>query len=278
MRSEPAILYFGTPVVLLSTINPDGTANLAPISSIFWLGWRAVLGISTDGQTVPNLRRTGEIVLNLPSADMVDNVDRLALTTGTRDVPEGKRTRGYHHVPGKFERAGLTPVASETVMPPRVAECPVVMEAVVEAVHGIAEDDPLQAGALVTVEVRVQRVLVHPHVLIEGKPNRIDPDKWRPLIMLFSHLYGLTDSELRPSTLAGIDESLYRGPDIDRGRTSDLVAVPASPAQRQDQELSAHLSQACTEWAAGTTEAWEQSPSSNGGPGAAELSASNNHL
>jgi flavin reductase (DIM6/NTAB) family NADH-FMN oxidoreductase RutF len=244
VRSEPAILYFGTPVVLLSTINPDGTANLAPISSIFWLGWRAILGISTNGQTVPNLRRTAEIVLNLPSAQMVDNVDRLALTTGTQDVPEAKRDRGYHFLAGKFQRAGLTPLASETVTPPRVAECPVVMEAVVEAVHDVAEDDAVQAGQLVTVEVRVQRVLVHPNVLVEGKPNRIDPDTWRPLIMLFSHFYGLTDSQLRPSTLAGIDESLYRGPDIDRGRTNDLTPAH-EPAVQSAHEFSAAMAQTC---------------------------------
>ena len=30
---EPAILYFGTPVVLISTVNEDGTSNLAPMSS-----------------------------------------------------------------------------------------------------------------------------------------------------------------------------------------------------------------------------------------------------
>ena len=35
---EPSILYFGTPVVLISTLNEDGTSNLAPISSVFWLG------------------------------------------------------------------------------------------------------------------------------------------------------------------------------------------------------------------------------------------------
>jgi flavin reductase (DIM6/NTAB) family NADH-FMN oxidoreductase RutF len=28
---EPAILYVGTPVVLVSSINPDGSANLAPM-------------------------------------------------------------------------------------------------------------------------------------------------------------------------------------------------------------------------------------------------------
>jgi len=30
---DPAILYFGTPVVLVSTENEDGSANLAPMSS-----------------------------------------------------------------------------------------------------------------------------------------------------------------------------------------------------------------------------------------------------
>jgi flavin reductase (DIM6/NTAB) family NADH-FMN oxidoreductase RutF len=32
------VLYFGTPVVLISTRNADGTANLAPMSSAWWLG------------------------------------------------------------------------------------------------------------------------------------------------------------------------------------------------------------------------------------------------
>ncbi|WP_198007949.1 hypothetical protein [Methylovulum miyakonense] len=35
---KPPILYFGTPVILVSTINEDGTANLAPMSSAWWLG------------------------------------------------------------------------------------------------------------------------------------------------------------------------------------------------------------------------------------------------
>jgi flavin reductase (DIM6/NTAB) family NADH-FMN oxidoreductase RutF len=30
---EPPILYLGTPVVLISTLNEDGSANLAPMSS-----------------------------------------------------------------------------------------------------------------------------------------------------------------------------------------------------------------------------------------------------
>jgi flavin reductase (DIM6/NTAB) family NADH-FMN oxidoreductase RutF len=30
---EPTILYFGTPVALISTLNEDGSANIAPMSS-----------------------------------------------------------------------------------------------------------------------------------------------------------------------------------------------------------------------------------------------------
>ena len=31
---EPGILYFGTPVVLVSTVNADGSFNLAPMLSL----------------------------------------------------------------------------------------------------------------------------------------------------------------------------------------------------------------------------------------------------
>lgn len=30
---SPSVLYFGTPVVLIVTRNPDGTPNVAPMSS-----------------------------------------------------------------------------------------------------------------------------------------------------------------------------------------------------------------------------------------------------
>jgi hypothetical protein len=54
---EPSILYFGTPVVLISTENEDGTANLAPMSSAWWLGWRCMLGLQTASKTPQNMIR-----------------------------------------------------------------------------------------------------------------------------------------------------------------------------------------------------------------------------
>ncbi len=105
---EPGILYFGTPVVLISTVNEDGSFNLAPMSSVFWLGWRCVLGLGAASATPRNMVRTGECVLNLPSADLAGMVDRLALTTGTDPVPEAKIRRGYRHERDKFGVSGFT--------------------------------------------------------------------------------------------------------------------------------------------------------------------------
>jgi flavin reductase (DIM6/NTAB) family NADH-FMN oxidoreductase RutF len=217
VTSEPAILYLGTPVVLISTTNADGSYNLAPMSSAFWLGWRCMLGLSAESKTTENMKRTGECVLNLPSVNLVGPVDRLARTTGSDPVPEKKVRRGYRFERDKFGIAGLTPVESETVWPPRVRECHVQLEAVVEAVRGLAEDDPMLKGRTNCFEVRIQRVHVHESILAAGEPNRIDPDKWRPLIMSFQKFYGL-GPQVHESTLAQIPETMYRSPDVDRAR------------------------------------------------------------
>ncbi|MHB1587827.1 MAG: flavin reductase family protein [Acidiferrobacteraceae bacterium] len=208
---EPAILYFGTPVILIGTVNEDKTYNLAPMSSAFWLGWRCMLGLAVSSKTTQNLIRTGACVLNLPSVEEVAAVDCLALTTGANPVPDRKKRRGYRYEPDKFGISGLTSIASETVAAPRVRECPVQLEATVAAIHGIAEEDSAQRGTFVCVEVRIERVHVEEAILVNGAYHRIDPDKWRPLIMSFQKFYGL-GLQVHTSTLATIPESLYRHP------------------------------------------------------------------
>ncbi len=223
--SEPAILYLGTPVVLISTVNEDGSYNLAPMSSAFWLGWRGILGLAAQSKTPQNMRRTGQCVLNLPSADLAAAVNRLALTTGTDPVPPGKLPRGYRYEKDKFGISGLTPVRAQTVAAPRVLECPVQLEAVVEASHGVAEDDDKLRGRVVTFEVRIQRVHIEESILLHGGPNRIDPDKWRPLIMSFQKFYGLGEGELHDSKLGRIPEKMYRSPDVDRAKAEAMAAA-----------------------------------------------------
>jgi flavin reductase (DIM6/NTAB) family NADH-FMN oxidoreductase RutF len=202
----------GTPVVLIGTCNEDSSYNLAPMSSAWWLGWRCELGLALSSKTTENIKRTGECVLNLPSADLVGAVDRLARTTGSDPVPPDKIKRGYRHEKDKFGLCGLTALAGDTVSAPRALECPVQMEAKLVHVHELAQDDALRRGKSAAIEVRVTRVHAHPHIMMDGEPNRIDPDKWRPLIMSFQQFYGLTPEKLQRSELGQIPESMYKPP------------------------------------------------------------------
>ncbi|MFP5227050.1 MAG: flavin reductase family protein [Acidobacteriota bacterium] len=206
---DPGILYFGTPVVLVSSLNEDGSPNLAPMSSVWWLGRRCLLGFGARSKTPQNIIRTGECVLNLPSPAQVDRVDRIALTTGSNPMPEHKVNWGYRYEPDKFGTAGMTPVDSTLVHPPRALECPVHLEATLRAVHRIGEEDDALRGRLVALEVHIERVHVHEGLLASGKQDHIDPDKWSPLIMSFQHFYGL-GRRLQESRLASIPESNYR--------------------------------------------------------------------
>jgi flavin reductase (DIM6/NTAB) family NADH-FMN oxidoreductase RutF len=205
---EPSILYFGTPVVLISTLNQDGTTNVAPMSSAWWLGWNCMLGLGAKSHTAQNLMREKECVLNLPSSSMVDAVNRLARLTGSDPVPPHKQAMGYRHEKHKLATAGLSATASQLVRVPRISQCPVQLEAVLETTRpfGTRPDKPSTALAF---EVRIVRSHIDESILMTGAKDRIDPDKWRPLIMSFCQFYGLSE-RVWTSTLAEIPEALYR--------------------------------------------------------------------
>lgn len=206
---DTAILYFGTPVVLISTLNEDGSPNLAPMSSAWWLGWGCMLGLTSGSKTTENLLRTGQCVLNLPSAEQVAAVDRLAMTTGSNPVPAYKQTMGFQHVADKFGRAGLTPMGSDLVAPPRVVECPVQMEAELNVEHRFGIGNPRIRTSISAIEVRIVRVHIDERIQMSGEADRIDPDKWRPLIMSFRQFYGLGE-KLHPSRLSEFPEALFK--------------------------------------------------------------------
>src|SRR5919197_667171 len=136
---EPSILYLGTPVVLVTTLKEDGRANISPMSSAWWLAWTCMLSFDPTSKTVENLRRTRECVLNLPSADLVGRVDKIARTTGSNPIPALKIARGYRYDDDKFRTAGFTKAPSNLVKPPRIEECPIQLEAIVENIRPIAE-------------------------------------------------------------------------------------------------------------------------------------------
>ncbi len=92
------------------------------------------------------------------------------------------------------------------------------LEAVVEGIHRIGDSDGTLRGRTVVIEVRVQRVHIEQGILMPGQTNRVDPEKWRPLIMSFQKFYGLAEGEAHDSTLGSVPEAPYRSPDVDRGR------------------------------------------------------------
>ena len=179
----PKILYFGTPVVLISSMNEDDTPNLAPMSSAWALGWTILLGLGTSGKTYENLTRHGECVLNLPSEELWSAVEMLAPLTGKTPLPPYKQER-FRYEPDKFGAAGLTPIASLCVAPPRVAECPFQMEAQVRKIISIGTDDD-------TAAVEVEVIKVHAHESIIHSGDYVHPQSWKPLIYNFRHYFGL---------------------------------------------------------------------------------------
>lgn len=205
---EPAIHYWGTPVVLISTLNEDGSTNVAPMSSAWWLGWSCMLGLDASSKTVENLQRSRACVLNLPTDAMAAHVNALALTTGSPTVPIHKKLLGYRQVTDKFQAAGLTAVATTESGPAAIAECPVHLEGEVVHLRPFAQQDSRMAVPAVAVEVRLLRAHVDESLLMDGHPHRIDPDLWRPMIMSFRHLFG-RGAWLDTSVLARGPEEAY---------------------------------------------------------------------
>ena len=176
------VLYFGTPVALITTVSPDGSSNISPISSAWALGERYMLGLGAQGQALANLERVGELVINLPSPDLVQGVEAIAPTTGRTPVPIEKSS-GYRHEPDKWTLGGFTPVSSQKVAPQRIGECPVQIEA------RVAQIIPIDGGSAMAVEAEVLHVHVHESILRTHGPDRIDTDKWQPLYYSFRHYF-----------------------------------------------------------------------------------------
>lgn len=115
------------PVALVSTVDERGQVNLAPFSFFTGVGsvpptvlFCPTLRRATEGpaghrkDTLHNVEQTREFVVNVVSEALAG----AANATAAEVAPEVD----------EFELAGLTPLASEVVKPPRVAESPAQME------------------------------------------------------------------------------------------------------------------------------------------------------
>lgn len=101
------------------------------------------------------------------------------------------------------------------VSAPRIAECPVQLEAGLENFTSLAATDAKQKNKILIIEFRILRVHLDDSILLDGSNKRVDPDKWKPLIMSFQKFYSL-GGQVHPSRLATIPEFLYHSPDMDK--------------------------------------------------------------
>jgi len=187
---RPAILYFGTPVALITTLDARGRANITPMSSVWALGDRLVLGLAAASQGCANLLDRREGVVNLPGPDQWPAVEAIAATTGRDPVPAYKKAMGYRHERDKFALGGFTRLPSDRVAPPRIAECPLQLEVRVLRSYEAAPDvDDEAPPGFLTIEARVEKVHAHEDIVVPGT-QRIRTDRWSPLLYVFRHYFG----------------------------------------------------------------------------------------
>jgi flavin reductase (DIM6/NTAB) family NADH-FMN oxidoreductase RutF len=173
------------PIAWTSTLNEDGSSNLAPFSFFTGAGSEPpmcliVVSTRTDdgGRQVPkdtwrNIQRTGEYVIHV-----VPHALREAMNLTSTDFPYGV---------DEIDAAGLTKLPSERVRPPRIAEAPVAMECRLDRI--------VEVGRGPTAVIIGEIVLWHVRddLIVDG---RIDMGRLDPIGRLSGSLYTLTRDRL----------------------------------------------------------------------------------
>lgn len=154
------------PIAFASTISQDGEVNLAPYSffnafssnppTLIFSSNRRVRD-NTTKDTLANVLSTKEVVINVVSYSIVRQ-----MAVASIEYAEGV---------DEFEKAGLTPIASEMVKPFRVKESPVQFECKVKEVISLGEHGG--AGNLIVCEI----LLMHISEDVLGDDGKIDPHK-----------------------------------------------------------------------------------------------------
>lgn len=152
------------PICFASTIDNDGNVNLSPFSFFNLMGQTPPICVFSpvnkmrDGSkkhTLDNVLEHPECVINVVNYDIVQQ-QSLASVEFKKGVNE-------------FEKAGLTPIPSDLVKPPRVKESPIQMECKVRNVVSIS-DEP---GAANLVIAEILRIHVEKNFLDEQ--NNVSP-------------------------------------------------------------------------------------------------------
>lgn len=168
------------PIGWISTLNPDGSANLAPFSQFNLVSTAPPVVMFSCNQpadrcekdTIANVRESGEFVVNLVTWDLRAQMN-LSSTPAPRGVDE-------------FELAGLAKAQSVKVRPPRVAASPAHLECRVMQIVEISPEHPGETPSTVVFG----RVLgLHLREEFLDAQGHFDTARARPLTRLGGHQY-----------------------------------------------------------------------------------------
>lgn len=165
------------PIGWISSISKNGNLNLAPFSFFNAVGedpphvmFSTVRSGNTNKDTLNNVLETKQFVVNMATEELVEAMN----ATSVNLPPDGN----------EFEYAGLTPIASELISPPRVKESPISFEC--ELVHHYNLEDHKDGGATIMIG-RIVMFHVDESVLLPD--YKINMDTYRPIARLAGYNY-----------------------------------------------------------------------------------------
>ena len=158
-----------SPAALVTSVSEDGRPNIITLGEVFNISISApvIVGIAIAKPRYSHelISVTRQYVVNLPTSDMVEIVDRCGSVSG-REVD-------------KFAKFRLTPVPAEKVKPPLIAECPINAECRVLDIQEVGDHD-LFLGEVVAQHVAEEAF---------DEDGRILVDKLDPLCYLHSEYW-----------------------------------------------------------------------------------------
>ncbi|MDQ6761605.1 MAG: flavin reductase family protein [Bacteroidota bacterium] len=186
------------PVCFASTIDAAGKVNLSPFSFFNLFSVNPPILIfspsrrardNTTKHTLQNLNEVPEVVVNIVTYDMVQQV-----SLSSCEYPKGT---------DEFIKAGFTKEASQLIKPPRVKESPVQLECKVLEIKSLG--DKGGAGNLVIAEI----IMLHIHENILDENGKIDQRKLDLVARLGGNWYARVNADnifevKKPNTELGI--------------------------------------------------------------------------
>lgn len=165
------------PIGWISTINEDGIHNLAPFSYFNAVGddpphvmFSTVHSNNLNKDTLNNVLATKQFVVNMVTEDLVEQMNLTSQPIAANE--------------SEFELAGLTPIASSLVKPPRVKECKITMEC--EMVHHYKLENSKTGGATIVIG-KIVLFHIDESVLLEN--YKINLQTYKPIARLAGSNY-----------------------------------------------------------------------------------------